>query len=124
MAKKKILVVDDDQSITKFIKFVLERSGNYEVLCESEGKKALPTAKSFSPNLVLLDVNLPDAQGGEILEWFNEDPVVRKIPVVFLTGIVSQEEMQSGITIGGRPAIAKPIKIEVLIESIEKNAAP
>ena len=120
MAKKKILIVDDEVSITKLLKFALERSERYEVHCETEGLKALSAAQSFGPDIVLLDVNLPDAGGGEISAAFQEDPMLKSIPIIFLTGMVSQEEVESGVTVGGRPALAKPIDLEKLIESLEK----
>lgn len=121
MDKKKILVIDDEAAITKFIKIMLERSGRYEVLCEGEGTKAVATAKAFNPDLVLLDVNLPDTQGGEVSAAFQDEPSLKNVPVIFLTGMVSKEEMQTGLTIGGRPAMAKPIDVERLVECIEKN---
>ena len=124
MDKKRILVIDDETSITKFLKFALERSQQYEVRCEQEGGKAVTAVRSFSPHLILLDVNMPDMQGGEVSALLKEDPVFRNIPIIFLTGMLSQEEMQSGLTIGGRPAVAKPIQIEKLIECIEKNISP
>ena len=121
MDKKKILVIDDETAITKFLKLMLERSGRYEVQCEGEGGRAVPAAKVFKPDLILLDVNLPDAQGGEVSSLLQEEPSLRNIPIVFLTGMVSQDEVQAGMTIGGRPAMAKPIDVERLVECIEKN---
>ena len=112
--------MDDEVSVTKLLKIALERSGRYEVRCETEGLKALAAAQSFGPDLLLLDVNLPDASGGEISAAFQEDPVLKKIPIIFLTGMISQEEVQSGVTIGGRPALAKPIDLGKLAESLEK----
>ena len=121
MAKKKILVVDDEVSITKLLKFALERSGRYEVQCENEGAKTLEAIKSFSPDLILLDVNMSDIQGGEISAAIQDDPVFRHTPIIFLTGMISDEEIHSGVQIGGRPAMGKPIQIEKLVECIEKN---
>ena len=120
MDKKKILIIDDEIGITKMLKLTLERSGRYEVQCENTGARAVPAVKSFGPDLVLLDVNLPDAQGGEISANFQSDPALKKIPIIFLTGIISREEMQAGTTIGGRPTMSKPIDMERLIECIEK----
>ena len=121
MDKKKILIIDDEVSITKLLKFVLDRSGRYEVACENEGAKALATARAFVPDLVILDVNLPDVTGGEISAAMREDPALGRTPIIFLTGMMSQEEAQGGLTIGGHPAMAKPIQIEKLIECVEKN---
>lgn len=124
MSKKKILVVDDETSITKLLKMILERSGRYEVHCENLGVNAVPAAKSFLPDVVLLDVNLPDISGGEISASFEGDTQLSKIPIIFLTGMLSEDEMNSGLTIGGRPAVAKPIDMEKLIECVEKCTHP
>ena len=121
MPKKKILIVDDEVSITKLLKYALERSGRYEVHCENEGANIFPAIRSFLPDIIILDVNLPDAQGGDISASLQEDPTLQKIPVIFLTGMISQEEVQSGLTIAGRPAVAKPVNFEVLIQCIEAN---
>ena len=121
MDKKKILVIDDEVSITKFLKTALERSGHYVVSCETDGMKALATAKSFVPDLILLDINLPDVPGGVVSASLKEDVSLRNVPIVFLTGMVSQDEALSGLTIAGHAALAKPIQIEKLIECIEKN---
>ena len=120
MAKRKILIVDDEVSITKLLKLALERSGRYEVRCENEGLKALPAAQAFAPDLILLDVNLPDTSGGEVSAAFQEDTALKNIPVIFLTGMVSQEEVLSGVTVGGHPALAKPIDLGKLAEYLDQ----
>ena len=121
MPKKKILIVDDEVSITKLLKYALERSERYEVRCENEGAGIFPAIRSFSPDLIILDVNLPDAQGGDISASLQEDPALRNIPVIFLTGMISQEEAKSGLTIAGRPAVSKPVNFEVLVQCIESH---
>ena len=121
MDKKKILVVDDEASITKLIKFALERSGRFEVVCENSGANALSAARSFRPDLIILDINLPDVPGGEISAQLLDEPDLRRVPIIFLTGMLSQDESKSGVTIGGHVAMSKPIQIEKLIECIDKN---
>lgn len=123
MNKKKILIIDDETAITKLLKLVLEQSGRYEVRCENEGGKVFAAAKSFMPDLLILDVNLPDIQGGELSAMLQQDAVLKNIPIVFLTGMASREETQAGLTITGHSVVAKPIDIEQLIECIEKNLA-
>ena len=121
--KKKILIIDDEVSITKLLKFALERSDRYTVHCENEGKNALSAVRSFLPDLILLDVNMPEFSGGEVSAALQEDASLKRIPVVFLTGMVSQEETQAGLKIGGRAALAKPIDLEKLVECVENNLA-
>ena len=121
MAKKKILIVDDDAVLTRLLKTVLERSERYEVYGVNKGALALDAIKSFGPDLVLLDIDLPDVNGREICLTLNKDEILKKTPVIFLTGAVSSGDMQKGIDILGRPAMCKPIHMEKLIEFIEKN---
>ncbi len=121
MNKKKILIVDDEVSVTKLLKYALERSGQYEVLTESEGIKVISVVLSFKPDLLLLDVNLPGLTGGEIALEIKKELDLADLPIVFLTGNVTDEEAEEGLRIAGYPALGKPINMERLIETIEKN---
>ncbi len=123
MSKKKILIVDDEVSVTKLLKYALERSGQYEVLTESEGDRVIPAVLGFKPDLLLLDVNLPGLTGGEIALEIKKDPELADLAIVFLTGNVTDEEAAAGLQIAGYPALGKPINMERLIETIEKNIA-
>ena len=121
MPKKRILIIDDEVAITKMLKIVLERTGHYEVSYENKGVNALSAIRAFSPDLILLDVNLPDVAGGEIMAELKQRPTLKKIPVVFLTGMISNEEAQSGLTVVGRPVVAKPVNMQKLQECIEQT---
>ena len=119
--KKKILVVDDEAAITRFLKLALERIGTYEVRTENQGLMAFRVAKDFRPDLILLDVNIPDHDGGELSEQFRQDATLGRIPIIFLTGAVSPSEAEWEIpTIRGCPVVAKPVNMEKLIKTIEK----
>ena len=119
--KKKILVVDDEPSLTRLVKANLERSGHYEVLTENHGSKALAAARQFRPDLIFLDVMMPDMSGDDIAAAIKEDPQLRDTPHVFLTAIVTREETDpTGSNIGGHIFLAKPVKTEELIATIEK----
>ena len=108
--KKKILVVDDEHSITNFLKSYLEETGRFEVRTENSGEMGYEAAKSFRPDLILLDVMMKDMGGDAVADRIKNDTNLRKTPIVFLTGIVTKEEVQaSDGMIGGYPYIAKPI---------------
>ncbi len=108
-------------SVTKLLKYALERSGQYEVLTESEGTQVIVAARSFKPDLLLLDVNMPGLTGGEIALEIKKEPDIADLPIVFLTGNVTDEEAEAGLKIAGYPALGKPINMERLIETIQKN---
>jgi len=120
--KKKILIVDDEKDFTEMIRWNLEATGRYEVRSESKGAKALAAAREFRPHLILLDIIIPDMDGGEILFQLKNDAVVKDIPLVFLTAIVTQPEVNSvGSLISGHPSIAKPVSAADLIAYIKKT---
>ena len=123
--KKKILVVDDEASLTRLIKANLERTGKYEVMTENQGGNAIACAKQFKPDLIFLDVMMPDMDGDEIATSIEEDPHLSGTPYVFLTAIVRREETEpTGSMIGGHLFLAKPVKTEQLIATIEKLLGP
>ncbi len=108
--KKKILCVDDEINITIFLKSYLEATGKYEVSTENSGQRAFELAQSFRPDLILLDIMMKDMSGDGLADKIKNDAVLRKTPIIFLTGVVTKEEVQAnGGVIGGYPYIAKPI---------------
>lgn len=121
--KKKILVVDDEHNITAFLKSYLEDTGKYEVRTENSGEKGFETARVFHPDLILLDIMMKDMSGDGVADQVKNDPDLRKTPIVFLTGIVTKEEVEeSGGKIGGYPYIAKPIlAMRELLDCIDAN---
>lgn len=118
---KKILVVDDEAGLTRLVKANLERTGRFEVRTENEGAKAIEAARQFRPDLIFLDVMMPDVSGADIAAALREDPQLRNIPHVFLTAIVTRDEtLATSSQIGGHLFLAKPVKTEQLIAVIEK----
>lgn len=120
--KKKILLVDDEENLLEMIKLNLEATGKYEVQTESQGLKVFEKAKQFKPDLVFLDIVMPDIEGSEIAYSFKEDPELSKIPVVFMTATVTAEEVNAaGQKIGGQVFLAKPVSVKQLLDCVEKN---
>lgn len=120
MAKKRILLIDDEPSFTRMLRLNLEKTGAYEVREENSGKKALATANEFKPDLILLDVIMPDADGGEVAAQIKADRNLKDVPIVFLTAVVTKKE--EGL-IGGRPFLAKPAGVKEVVDCIEKHLA-
>ena len=119
---KKILVVDDEPSITRMIKLNLERTGKFEVRTENKGGNAVSVAREFKPDLIFLDVMMPDMPGDEVAAQLRDDPELSNIPFVFLTAIVTKEETEpTGSEIGGNIFLAKPVKTEELLQTIDKQ---
>ncbi len=122
MNKKKILIVDDEENFTKLVKLNLEYGGRYKVMTENSAKNAFSSIQMFKPDLILLDVIMPDMDGGSIANQIKSDESLKDIPVVFLTAIVTKNEASlKNDTIAGRPFLAKPVTKEQLIDCIERN---
>lgn len=119
--KTRVLVVDDEASITRMIKLNLEKTGDYEVWAENEGLRAVEAVREFRPDIIFLDVMMPDLQGDMIAEQLNEDAELKDIKRVFLTAIVTREETADASNeIGGNHFLAKPVNTQDIIRMIEK----
>lgn len=120
--KKRILLVDDEPGITRMMRRNLEATGRFEVLDINDPAIALETALQFRPDLVLLDVMMPGADGGDVAASFENDPQLAKVPIVFLTAIVKKNEVApTGSTIGHHTFLAKPVKLEDLLSCIDDH---
>lgn len=118
--KKRILLVDDEAPITRMMRRNLESTGRFEVLDVNDPTQALPLARQFKPDLALFDVMMPEKDGGELAADFKEDPALSHVPVVFLTAIVSRNEVNpTGSLIGEHTFLAKPVKLEELLACID-----
>ena len=120
-ARTGILIVDNNRDFTHSTKLALERTGHYLVWEENDSTKAHQTAQSVQPDLILLDIAMPDTDGGEVAARIQSDPALHRIPIVFLTALVTKVEGESGLRIQGHPFLAKPISLSNLIKGIEEN---
>jgi CheY-like chemotaxis protein len=116
---RRILIVDNDKNITHLVKILLEKTGGYLVFEENNPTRAHQTARNFRPDLIFLDVVMPDRDGGEIAAQIQADPELQSTPIIFLTGLVTRAETRTGLHIDGHPFLAKPIDIQELINAIE-----
>lgn len=122
MAKRRILIVDDEPSFTRLLKLNLEQTGAYEVRAVHQGQRGLEAALEFKPDLILLDVIMHDMDGGEVAAQLKADPRVNKTPIVFLTAVVSPHETgERSEMIGGYPFLAKPIHTDQLLACIARS---
>jgi putative two-component system response regulator len=118
--KRKIMIVDDDAALTRMVKRNLDATGKFDVTAVNEGKLAVSTALAVKPDLVLLDVMMPEIDGGDVAAAFADNQTLQNIPIVFLTAIVSHAEVaDTGSKIGKHTFLAKPIKLDALITCIE-----
>ena len=119
--QRRILIVDDDRESTRLIKILLERIGRYLVIEENDATKARQSAKNFRPDVILLDILMPQIDGGEVATQIEADPELARTPIIFLTALVTKVEAKAGLRIQGHPVLAKPINIPELINRIDEN---
>jgi CheY-like chemotaxis protein len=114
--KKKILLIDDEESFTRVTQLTLQ---GYDIRVENDSTRALASARDFKPDLILLDVMMPTLDGGDVAAQIRQDVELEKVPVVFLTALVTKKENARQPVMGGYPFIAKPVTPERLAEKIE-----
>ncbi len=118
MSKYKILSVDDEPTNQLVINEILE--DDYKVKLVSSGEKCLETVKKYSPDLILLDVNMPGIDGYDTCTQLKQDNETRTIPVIFLSALSSTEEKLKGYEVGADDYIPKPFDHDDLVNKIEK----
>ena len=121
-ATKRILVVDDEPSITRLLKLNLEQTGAYEVATENVSKAALAAAEAFRPDMILADVVMPGLDGGALASQLQASPRLKGVPIVFLTAAVTREEVRARLgQIGGLPFLAKPVNLHEVLTCLERH---
>ncbi|EFK59160.1 response regulator transcription factor [Sphingobacterium spiritivorum] len=116
-AKQKILVVDDEQDIVELIAYNLKREG-YQVFTASNGKEAIAQAKEVNPDLIILDVMMPQMDGIEACRLMRAMPEFKHTFMVFLTARSEEYSEIAGFHVGADDYIAKPIKPRALMSRI------
>lgn len=108
MEARRILVVDDDDSIREIAQMSLEMVGGHEVLTAASGADGLACAHGERPDAILLDVMMPDLDGPATFERLQADPVTREIPVILLTAKLQPTDRARFAQLGVRAVVAKP----------------
>jgi CheY-like chemotaxis protein len=119
--ERRILIVDDERDSTHLVKILLEKIGSYCVLEENDAAKAHQSARNFRPDLILLDIMMPQKDGGDVAAQIEADPAMQRTPIIFLTALVTKAEAKAGFHIQGHPVLAKPVNISEVIKRIEEN---
>jgi len=114
---KTILAVDDEKDILELIKYNLQKEG-YSVLTARTGKQALEQAQQ-KPNLILLDIMMPEYDGWEVIKQLKRNPKTSGIPVIFLTAKGTEIDEVLGLELGAEDFILKPISIPKLLARIK-----
>ena len=122
MKRTRILAIDDDVNATRMVKLALEGTGRYEVWQLNDSAGAVAVAREVKPDLILLDIRMPGAEGAEVAFQIRSDRELQRTPVVFLTSLVTEQEaITDGTPFGAFHFVAKPPRLQRLIACIESN---
>jgi excisionase family DNA binding protein len=114
--KRKVLVVDDDQDLVELMVDIFERDGRFEVKTANNGFDAGMLTKEFRPDLVVLDVMLPDINGKEVCQRIRADETLEGVKVICISGMVEQDKVSELRDSGADDFLQKPFKIEELLD--------
>ena len=104
MGRKRILIVDDEPETTRLLQIILQRKRPYEVRVENHATRALDAARAFKPDVILLDIIMPELDGGEVARRLRHEPAFERVPIIFLSACAQP--------IPGYPFLAKPAPVE------------
>lgn len=116
--RRKILVVDDDVEIVEMLSYILKQAG-YAIGTACNGIEALKKVRSLSPDLVLLDLMLPELDGFAVCETLRRHADTAKLPVIMLTAVSGELGRLSGLDCGANDYITKPFSPKVLVLKVE-----
>ena len=120
---KKILIIDDEPQFAKVVAARLE-TNDYDVLIAHDGQNGITKAKTEKPDLILMDILMPNLSGGDAVRLLKTDPRTANIPIIFLTAILdgNKDNSEQRINVDNKfyPAIAKPFDAEKLLKKIEQ----
>src|SRR5579864_2680037 len=115
---KKIVLIEDDSDLYTLLRYNLEKEG-FQMTGSKTGKGAIELCRSYGPDLILLDIMLPDSDGLDICKGIRNHPELAHIPVIFLTARVSETDRIVGLELGANDYVVKPFFVRELIARIK-----
>jgi len=119
--KSRIFIVDNNAQFADRVRLLLEATGNYIACAVNDPRRALETARSFKPDLVVVDLIMPQADGLEVAAQLEADWALHAVPIVFMTALITPEEARDGRRINGHRVVPKPTHGFDLIKVVEEN---
>ncbi|MEM0984312.1 MAG: response regulator transcription factor [Planctomycetota bacterium] len=115
---KRVLIVDDEPDLSELLAYNLERGG-YVTRVEHDGVKAVEAARTFQPDLMILDVMMPELSGLEVADRVKRDPALAGVPIIMLTARSDERDELDGLSAGADDYVTKPFSMKVLEARIE-----
>jgi excisionase family DNA binding protein len=114
--KRKVLIVDDDAELVELITDVLVRDGRFEIRTVNNGFDAGMMVKEYHPDLIVLDVMLPDINGKEVCQRVRADPNMNDVRIICISGMVEDDKISELKAVGANDFMHKPFEVEKLVE--------
>jgi DNA-binding response OmpR family regulator len=114
--KRKVLLVDDDVELVELITDVLARDGRFEVRIANNGFDAGMLVKEYGPDLIVLDVMLPDINGKEVCQRVRKDHTPEEVKIICISGMVEEDKIADLKAAGANEFLHKPFEVDVLID--------
>lgn len=118
--KKRIMIIDDEESFASMLKLRIESSGDYEVSISLEAKDIIKRIHDFRPDVILLDLLMPGIGGLDICDMLNHDSIGMSIPVIIVSGDDKPTDKLKAFKLGISDYLVKPVEDEKLVKAIEK----
>jgi two-component system OmpR family response regulator len=119
--KPRVLIVDNNSQFARSARLVLDQSGKYVACSVVDPRRALERARSFKPDLVIVDLIMPQEDGIEVATQLEADWALHGVPIVFLTSLITAEEAKDGRRVDGHRILSKPTSNSQLFELVEQN---
>ena len=119
---KRVLIADDEPNIVASLEFLMEQAG-FEVKVAANGKEALDLVASFRPDLLILDVMMPEMNGYEVCQRLKSDPATRAVRVVMLSAKGRDVEVAKGLELGADAYVTKPFSTRELVAKVREMLA-
>lgn len=119
MEKNKVMIIDDEKSAIDLIKHRLECEG-YQVLALSDAKEIIPELHRFVPDIIILDLLMPEYGGLDVCEMLNKDPIGLSTPIIVVSGLNKDADKKKAYSLGIEEYFVKPVDMNVVLAAIKK----
>ena len=120
--KSRILIVDNNAQFADRVRLLLEATGNYIACAVNDPRRALETARSFKPDLVVVDLIMPQADGLEVAAQLEGDWALYAVPIVFMTALITPEEARDGRRINGHRVVGGAVLSQQILQDVDRDA--
>ena len=116
---KKILIVDDEPNIVMSLEYTFKKN-NFEVFIARDGQEALDILENAQPNIIILDIMMPNVDGYNTLEQIKKNDRLKDTKVIFLTAKNKEKDIEKGLSLGANLYITKPFSVKKLVEQVNE----